>query len=206
MSLNQQPFFNPDSSRVPLHRQFLQESTKIGSSTFVTKFSTKIQRIALFSVQKNRLHETQKNESQCWDPHWRAVWTCRDQEPSERTNPYHDGVDDVVVVVLQGAYCLRPRHVGLWHDQFDVLDLNAGLINLSSEKRIGTNVHDRLSPPRLRDDGALPPLLRSPPVLLASVCFPGCLIQLLPGPWTSLPQPAELAGKDLRSRAWRAKH
>lgn len=150
MSLNQQPFFNPCSSRIPLHRQFLQESTKIGSTTFVPKFSTKIQRVALFSVWKHRLHETQKNESQCWVPHWRAVWAGRDQEPSERTNSYHDGVDDVVVVVLQGAYCLRPRHVGLWHDQFDVLDLNAGLINLSSEKRMGTNVHARLPQPQPR--------------------------------------------------------
>lgn len=204
MSLNQQPFFNPCSSRIPLHRQFLQESTKIGITTFVPKFSTKIQRVALFSVWKHRLHETQKNESQCWVPHWRAVWARRDREPAERTDSYHDGVDDVVVVVLQGAYRLRPRHVGLWHDQFDVLDLNAGLINLSSQKRIGTNVHARLPQPRLCD--ALPPPLRSPPVLLASACFPGCSIQLLPGPWTSLPQPAELAGKDLRSRARQAKH
>lgn len=77
MSLNQQPFFNPCSSRIPLHRQFLQESTEIGSSTFVPKLSTTIQRIALFSVWKHRLHETQKNESQCWVPHRRAVWTRR---------------------------------------------------------------------------------------------------------------------------------
>lgn len=36
----------------------------------------------------------------------------QDHEPSE-TKSYHDGIDDVVVVVLQGAYCLRPRDVGL---------------------------------------------------------------------------------------------
>lgn len=59
----------------------------------------------------------------------------RGQEPSEK-NSYHDGIDDVVVVVLQGAYCLRPRHVGLWHDQLDVLDLNAGLVNLLSENGV----------------------------------------------------------------------
>lgn len=40
MSLNQQPFFNPYFSRVPLHRQFLQESTDKRSSTIVTKLWT----------------------------------------------------------------------------------------------------------------------------------------------------------------------
>lgn len=75
MSLNQQPLFNPYFSRVPLHRQFLQESTDKRSSTIFTKFSTKKQLIALFSVWKDRLHETQKNESRCWVPHRRAAWT-----------------------------------------------------------------------------------------------------------------------------------
>lgn len=48
--------------------------------------------------------------------------------------PYHDGIDDVIVVVLQGTYSLRPWHVGLWHDQLDVLNLNARLINLTTNR------------------------------------------------------------------------
>lgn len=44
-----------------------------------------------------------------------------------------------------------------------------------------------------------PLLLRFPPVLLASVCFPGRLIRFLPVPWIFLQRPVGLAGKDLQS-------
>lgn len=60
-------------------------------------------------------------------------------------------------------------------------------------------------PSSLQQNCILPLLLRSPRVLSASVCFPGCLIRLLPVPWIFLQLPAELAGKDLRSRAHRIK-
>lgn len=44
-------FLPPHFSRVPLHRQFLQKSTKICSSIFVPNLSTKIRPTALLSVK-----------------------------------------------------------------------------------------------------------------------------------------------------------
>lgn len=69
-------FLPPHFSRVPLHRQFLQKSTKICSSIFVSEFIQENQTNSSSQCEKHRLHEPQKNESQCWDLHWRAVWSC----------------------------------------------------------------------------------------------------------------------------------
>lgn len=45
---------------------------------------------------------------------------------------YHDGINNVVVVVLERSYSLHSRYVGLWHHQLNVLHLHASLINLQS--------------------------------------------------------------------------
>jgi hypothetical protein len=41
----------------------------------------------------------------------------------------HDGVDNVVVVVLECLDSLLARHTGLGHDKFDVLGLQAGIVD-----------------------------------------------------------------------------
>ena len=41
----------------------------------------------------------------------------------------HDGVDDIIVVLAQGLDGLLPGHVGLSHDQVNVLGLEATLVN-----------------------------------------------------------------------------
>jgi len=53
---------------------------------------------------------------------------------------YHNSVDYVVVVVFQGPYSLRPRHVGLRHDEFDVLHLHASLVNLNKMDSVSIQV------------------------------------------------------------------
>lgn len=128
-------FLPPLFARVPLHRQFLQKSTKIRSRIFATNVSTKIRWTALFSVWKvsaslnseERKSVLRSSVKSCVDLSSRTTGL-------QKMKPYHDGIDDVVVVVLQGAYSLRPRHVGLWHDQLDVLNLNACLINLTTNR------------------------------------------------------------------------
>ena len=124
---------------------------------------------------------------------WSSVWIS-----------YHNSVDNVVVVVFQGPYSLGPRHVGLRHDKFDVLYLHAGLVNLNKRLTLAYRQHAKIQPPnhpQFSVDNISPPPLRSPPVLLASVCSPGCLKQPLPVPWTFLQRPAELAEKDPQSIA-----
>lgn len=58
---------------------------------------------------------------------------------------YHNSVDYVVVVVLQGPYSLRSWHVGLRHDEFDVLDLHASLVNLNKMDSVNIQVNTQQS-------------------------------------------------------------
>lgn len=105
-------FLPPLFSRVPLHRQFLQKSTKLYSSIFITNTTIKIGQTALLSVKSIGLMKLRRTKVTVEILSEELCGLVQDDWPSEK-KPYHDGIDDVVVVVLQGAYSLRPRHVGL---------------------------------------------------------------------------------------------
>lgn len=58
---------------------------------------------------------------------------CYTNEFSLLTTPYHDRIDNVILVVLECSYCLGSRDIGLLHNQLDILFLHIAIIQLQPD-------------------------------------------------------------------------